>query len=193
MLTILRIIAVIIGSVIVLLLFVLASPVSARVEYIDGKLRVYPEIWFVKINLYKDKSLKNRKRKEKKKISESNNKTEKSRKMSLADIVETARVAGKAAVKLFKRITVCNISVRIIVCGDDPSETGIAVGEMWAVTGVVTSVVNNLFRARYESVEIVPDFDQSLSDEDLVRIGFDVKTRVIFLAVAGMVFLKNMH
>ena len=176
-----------------LLLLLLVVPVYGRAEY-DGELRV--KIWVLGIPVTLLPALP-REEKPKKTAKEPKVKPSKAEELkellrqdsvagTLAFLRRLATLAGKAAGRLLRAVTVDRLSLSLCIATDDPADTAQRYGQVCSVLYPSLAVIERLVRVRHRVLRVEPNF---LLEES--GAAFDVKWRVsvIRLLAAGIALL----
>lgn len=142
----------------------------------------------------KQKKAKKRKdKKEKKKLEEAKKKitdkkaNEKSFKETLDFAITLIKSIVPRSIKMLKHITFTNVKIFIKVASDQAYKTGINYGK-WSVSIYsLLGILDNTFKLKLKSVDIVPDF---VSDETEYDITLKVKLRFIYILFGanGIIF-----
>lgn len=194
--TVLYVILAVVAIAAVLLVFVLASPLSVRIKYVDS-LEVFAGLSFVKIKVFPKKEKKQKTKKEKKKkksatVSEKGDKAAQARKSTTQDAEKKSSAKEKSSVKetlmlvyeivksvfetFGKRAEIDIDLLKVIISKPDAADTAVMFGLCGGIVSNILAFTSNFRKARIkdESVLVEPDFltgKSSLGVDITLRIG----------------------
>ena len=176
-----------IAALVAVLLFV---PIALHIRYDGASTRLWLRILFVRFLVY-DSS---KPQKEKKKKKENNQTTStKKEKKDFFEIIKLVCDVGSSGLKagkiISKHLSFYGVRVFWKIAREDPYETGVAFGTANAVAYPVLGTLANLYRVKFETIEIVPDFT---AQKDAYDITLKAKMSLFNLLRAGIVFLLEM-
>lgn len=178
---------IILAAIAVLVAVLLLVPIALHVRYDGEKTRTWIRVLFFKIPVSdssKPKKKKKQKAKAKKKKKDSKDVFE-----TITSLCDFACSGLKAGKMLTKHLSFYGVSVFWKIARGDPYETGIAFGSANAVLYPVFGVLANLFRVKFERIEVVPDFT---AEKDVYDIMLKAKISPFNLLMAGVAFLFDM-
>ena len=159
---------IIILCVILLLLgFVLFTPIRARANRDEEGLRVWLKIGPAKILLYPEKfqegALEKPPQKEKEKKPEPEKPAKKRKKLTVEQILYLLEgappILGRALGRAGRRIRICPLMVHVLVSAADPADTGLLYGKLQAALAALLPVLHRRIHIAEQDIRLYPDFE----------------------------------
>ena len=158
--------------VVLVILFLLAwLPVGAELQY-DGSVLVALRLGPVKIRILPSRPKKEKKPDKKKKKQKKKKKPDKKKKQekqeapkrSIGGTVEAAlplvRVAVDALQRFRHMLLFRDLTVHVTYGASDPASAAIGYGQAWAAIGIVTPLIDRVFRIRHRDYQAYLDYEQ---------------------------------
>ncbi len=165
LLAILRLIGWLLLLIVAVLVLLLLTPVTAKLSYEGGALRVRVRILFVEFAAVGPDRPKKEKKTGKGGEADRDGPQEQSEPekkrggLDMRMVRAVLRPGGPALIRLLRALRLRHICVRVVVAGGDPCETGIAAGRTWQALGNAFALARQIWRRlRVDELRVIPDF-----------------------------------
>lgn len=141
-------------------------PLGIDVSY-DRSLLIKLKIWFFRVTIGKKKQKKESNGKKQSDKAKNTPKKEK-KKPEVGDLISYAELAAELLGDLREKIVLELLELHIRFGGDDPAKSAIAYGRAWAVIGMLTALLEQIFKIKKR--DIAPRIDA-----DAKKMEFDAR------------------
>ena len=174
----------VIAAVIFLLLII---PLVAKLKIEDDKTILTLRYLFFKWEILPEKEEKPKEKETKapeKKITKTSRRDNKKLDIKeLLPIVMDALPKCAAPVrKLFKRTTVADLEVHMVIVGDDAADTAVKFGRMNAVVFPAVKIASEIVTLKYKRIELIPGF---AAEKEQTKIFANVRVTPLFVLTAA--------
>lgn len=190
----LKVTGITLATLIGVLLLVLSLPVTLKIAYSEGGFSASLRIFFLKFRIFPMKPKRKTKKQRDRKLKTTGEPKEKKKdtakekkKISFSFIRLLIPPAKKLLKTVFRSIRIHAVKICIPVSGGDASKIGLTTGRIWSAIGILAEALEGVFKIRYKSVRVVPDFSGMRGKK--AEFGCKITVFPVIIVTASLVFL----